>query len=264
MLWESESYCFYGKKKESADFERGIQSNQSTSATNLAESNIPTLNQNTIRPLTKDQHFALLLQNEILNNRTTQSTVNSVATSVLEFVKMSCKLDESSEIDHLISISKSSYLQEKKSDEILNFKRIYKENEYNGGKFYVADLRFQIEHVLKKKEIVNELLKDKFGKFWLLLNIFKNQLLIIIILLKEPPSQTVYKSYKESKFYKPTENDKEIMLYIYPYFDEYDSKTGPSKGSNTKMCASYLIIGNWEYYNLKKKLKNNYYLYQEI
>lgn len=127
---------------------------------------VPSLpDHNITRPMTKDQHFALLLQNEILNNRTTQSTVNSVSTNVLNFVKATCDLNDHSQVDNLINLSKSSYLQEKKCNEVLDLKELYKEMEINGGKFYYADLRVQLNHILKKQDVVIELLKDKFGNY---------------------------------------------------------------------------------------------------
>lgn len=126
-----------------------------------------------IESINESQKFSILLQNELIANSSNQKTINSVATKVLTHVKEVSKdlcPEFNNKLDELIKIAKSEHIQRSKTDQVLNFKDWVKCREENGSKLYYVDLRKQLIHVLKKREVMAELMKDRLSKLHFLIN----------------------------------------------------------------------------------------------
>lgn len=121
------------------------------------------------RPLSQAQDFSIMLQNQRIETYANQNQINKIASNVLNYVKDN--LSENSNLNNqllnnFIKISKSTYLQIKYADEVLDYYSLIVEHEAaNGIKFYSLDLLTQLKHMLNKEHILKEILDDHFCKF---------------------------------------------------------------------------------------------------
>lgn len=67
------------------------------------------------------------------------------------------------------------------------------------------------------------------------------------IKISAPRSQQFIRSYKDTEYFKDEINEKQLGLYFLDYYDEFDTKDGPSSSDFTKIHASYFTIANLDY-----------------
>lgn len=127
--------------------------------------------------LTRSQEYSILLQKLRLEAKTSQKTVNTISSSVLDYARSQLRSLEppasadrpadDSILEELIRISNSTFRQLKNCDTVLSNKDYLRRIKVNGGEFVHVDLRLHLIHMLKQDHIREEIFHDKLRKFLL-------------------------------------------------------------------------------------------------